>query len=64
MHVASGCSSWLRLYPEEGEGLADAQPAPEEGDTGAKVRQQKSEDRDITPSLLLKHLDATLATYV
>jgi hypothetical protein len=36
----------------------------EEGDTEAKVRQQKSEDRDATPNILLKHPDATLATYV
>jgi hypothetical protein len=28
------------------------------------VRQQKNEDRDATPNLLLKHPDATLATYV
>jgi hypothetical protein len=28
------------------------------------VRKQKGEDRDVTPVLLLKHLDATLATYV
>jgi hypothetical protein len=34
------------------------------GDAEAKVRKQKSEDRDGTPDLLLKHLDATLATYV
>jgi hypothetical protein len=34
------------------------------GDTKAKVRPQKSEDRDATPDLLLKHSDATLATYV
>jgi hypothetical protein len=34
------------------------------GDTKAKVRQQKSEDKDATPGLLLKYPDATLATYV
>jgi hypothetical protein len=34
------------------------------GDIEAKVRQQKSEDRDATPDLLLKHPDTTLATYV
>jgi hypothetical protein len=34
------------------------------GDIEAKVRQQKSEDKDATPDLLLKHPDATLATYV
>jgi hypothetical protein len=28
------------------------------------VRQQKSEDRDATPDLLLKYPDAILATYV
>ena len=35
---------WLRQRPEEGEGAADAQPAPggEGGDTEAKVRQQKA----------------------
>jgi hypothetical protein len=34
------------------------------GDTEAKVRQQKSEDKDATPDLFSKHLDTTLATYV
>jgi hypothetical protein len=34
------------------------------GDTEAKARKQKSEDRDATPNLLLKHPDATFATYV
>jgi hypothetical protein len=44
-------------------GVADAQPAPGEGgDT--KARQQKSEEGDATTNLLLKHPDATLATYV
>jgi hypothetical protein len=33
-------------------------------DTEAKVRQEKYEDKDATPNLLLKHPDATLATYV
>jgi hypothetical protein len=48
-----------------GGGAADAQPAPRGGgDTEAKVRQQKSEDRDATLDLLLKHPDAILATYV
>jgi hypothetical protein len=49
-----------------GRGAADAQPAPGRGggDTEAKVRQQKSEDRDAIPDLLLKHPDATLSTYV
>jgi hypothetical protein len=48
-----------------GGGAADAQPAPGRGgDTEAKVRQQKSEDRDAIPDLLLKHPDATLSTYV
>jgi hypothetical protein len=44
---------------------ADAQTAPRGGggDTEANVRQQKSEDTDATPNLLLKHADATLATY-
>jgi hypothetical protein len=49
-----------------GGGAADAQPVPGGGggDTKAKVRQQKSEDRDATPNLLLKHPDAILAIYV
>jgi hypothetical protein len=34
------------------------------GDTEAKVRQQKSEDRDATPDLFLNHPDTTLVTYV
>jgi hypothetical protein len=34
------------------------------GDIEAKVRQKKNKDRDATPDLLLKHPDATLATYV
>jgi hypothetical protein len=43
----------------------DAQPMPGGGgDIEANVRQQKSEDRDATPDLLLKHPDVTLATYV
>jgi hypothetical protein len=55
----------LRQHPKEEEGVEDAQLAPGGGgDTEAKVRQQKSEDRDATPDLLLKHLDATFATYV
>jgi hypothetical protein len=32
--------------------------------TEAKVRQQKSEDRDATLDLLLKHSDTTFTTYV
>jgi hypothetical protein len=64
MHAANSYSRWLRHHPEERGGAADAQPAPGGGDTEAKVRQQKSEDRDATPDLLLKHLDAKLATYV
>ena len=47
-----------------GGGATNAQPALGVGDTEAKVRQQKSEDRDATPDLLLKHPDATLETYV
>jgi hypothetical protein len=48
-----------------GEGAADAQSTPRGGgDNEAKMRQQKSEDRDTTLNLLLKHLDVTLATYV
>jgi hypothetical protein len=42
-------------------------PLPASGgwrDIETKVRQQKSEDRDATLNLLLKHPDATLATYV
>jgi hypothetical protein len=63
--VVGDYSRWLCQHPEEGERAADAQPASGGGgDTKAKVRQQKSEDRDVTPDLLLKHPDATLATYV
>jgi hypothetical protein len=53
---------WLRYHPEEGEGVTDAQPALAggEGNTEAKVRQQKSKDRDATPHLLLKHPDTHL----
>jgi hypothetical protein len=49
-----------------GGGAANTQPmlGGGGGDTEAKVRQQKSEDRDATPDLFLKHLDTTLATYV
>jgi hypothetical protein len=39
-------------------------PGGGRGDTEEKARQQKSEDREATPDLLLKHLNATLATYV
>jgi hypothetical protein len=61
----SDYSRWLRPHPKEGEEAADAHPRPGGGrDTEAKVRQQKSEDRDVTPNLLLKHPNATLATYV
>jgi hypothetical protein len=61
----TNCSRWLWQRPEEGEGAADAQPTPGGGrDIEVKVRQQKSEDKDATPDLLLKHPDATLATYV
>jgi hypothetical protein len=47
-------------------GAADAQLAlgGRGGDTKAKVRQQKSEERDAIPDLLLKHPDITLATCV
>jgi len=72
LHFSHACtwpanySRWLRQHPEEGERAADAQLAPGGGgrDTEAKVRQQKSKDRDATLDLLLKHPDATLATYV
>jgi hypothetical protein len=30
----------------------------------AKARQQKSEEGDVTPILLLKHQDTTLVTYI
>jgi hypothetical protein len=50
-------------FRREGGTGVDAQQVPGE-DTDAKVRQQKSEDRDATPDLLLKHPDAILATYV
>jgi hypothetical protein len=50
---------------KRGGGATDAQPAPGgRGDTKTKVRQQKSEDKDAPPDLLLKYRDATLATYV
>jgi hypothetical protein len=32
------------------------------GDIEAKVRQQKNDDRDVVPDLLLKYTNATLAT--
>jgi hypothetical protein len=48
---------------KEGDGAADAQPASG-GGGDTKERQQKSEERDATPNLLLKHPDATLATCV
>jgi hypothetical protein len=57
-------SRWLRQHSKEGEGVADVQPAARRGDTEMKVMQQKSEDRDATSDLLLKHPDATVATYV
>jgi hypothetical protein len=68
--TATACdySRWLLQHPEEEEGAMNAQPTPggggEGGDTEAKVRQQKSNNRDATLDLLLKYLDATLATYV
>jgi len=49
-------------HREEGEGAADAQPAPGGGDTEAM--QQKARRKDATPDLLLKHSNATLATYI
>jgi len=52
MHLANSCR----------ERAADAQPASRGGgDTEAKVRQQKSEERDTMPDLLLKHPDGKLA---
>jgi hypothetical protein len=41
----------------------DAQPTPG-GGGDTETRQQKTEKRDATPDLLLKHPDATLAIYV
>jgi hypothetical protein len=63
MHTAS---RWLHQHLEERERAADAQPVMVGGggDTEAKVRQQKSEDRDVTSNLLLNHPDTTLVTYV
>jgi hypothetical protein len=54
------------LASRRGAGAADAQSTPGGGggDTEVKVRQQKSENRDTTPNLLLKHPNITLATYV
>ena len=63
--VTTALPAFKKVGEGEGEGAADAQPALGEGvDTEAKVRHQKSEDRDATPDLLLKHQDPTLATYV
>jgi hypothetical protein len=63
--VVGDYSRWLRQHPEKWEGVANAQPTlGVGGDTKAKVRQEKCEDKDTTPDLLLKHPDATLATYV
>jgi hypothetical protein len=43
---------------------SDAQPAPREGgDTEARQSKARRE-QNATPSLLLKHSDATLATYI
>jgi hypothetical protein len=39
-------------------------PRGEEEDNEAKVRQQKSENRDATPDIFLKHPNTTLATYI
>jgi hypothetical protein len=39
-------------------------PAGAEGGRDTDARQQKSEEGGATPDLLLKHLDATLATYI
>jgi hypothetical protein len=63
--AAGDYSRWLRQHPEEWEGAADPEPAlGGGGDIEVKVRQEKCEDKDATPDLLLKHPDATLATYV
>jgi hypothetical protein len=43
--------------------VEDAQPASGEGED-TEARQQKSDEGDATPDLLLKHRGATLATYV
>jgi hypothetical protein len=43
--------------------MEDAQPAPKGGEDTEAWR-QKSDEGDATPDLLLKHQDATLATYV
>jgi hypothetical protein len=52
------------LASRRGAGAADAQSTPGGGDTEVKVRQQKNENRDTTPDLLLKHPNTTLATHV
>jgi hypothetical protein len=49
-------------HREEGERAVDAQPAPGGGDTVAM--QQKARRRDATLDVLLKHPNATVATYV
>jgi hypothetical protein len=66
IHVTSSYNRWLRQHLEEGDVAADTQPPPGEGggDSKAKVRWQKSKDKDATPNLLLKHPDATLTAYV
>jgi hypothetical protein len=80
LHMGSPCMRPIRSHTQawpaaaaggyasiqkKGEGAVDSQPALGQwGDTEAMVRQQKNEDRDATPNLLLKHPDATLATYV
>jgi hypothetical protein len=62
--TASDYSGWLCQHPKEGVGVADAQqPLGGRIDTEANVSQQKSEYRDATPVLLLKHTDTTLTTY-
>jgi hypothetical protein len=49
-------------HQEEREEEVDAQPAPG-GGWDIEASQQKAR-RNATPDLLLKHSDATLATYV
>jgi hypothetical protein len=66
MHAASRTVTIVGGYAgiqKSGTGGGCADDAERRRRHKANVRQQKSEDRDATPDLLLKHTDATLATY-
>jgi hypothetical protein len=58
-HVTSSVSSI-----EKREGGGGGCPAGTGGGRDIYARQQKSEEGDAIPDLLLKHQNATLATYV